>query len=60
MADVLSHRMEETVTEEEFEAGRDRVDPPFRNREEMAYFKIWDEYLDGVRPEVNLQRFATA
>ena len=60
MADVLSHRMEDTVTEEEFEAERDRVDPPFRNREEMAYFKIWNEYLDGVRPEVTLQRFATA
>ena len=60
MADVLSHRMEDTVTEEDFAAERDRVDPPFRNREELAYFRIWNEYLEGVRPEVNLQRFATA
>jgi asparagine synthase (glutamine-hydrolysing) len=60
MADVLSDRMEETVSEEEFEAERDRVDPPLRNPEELAYFRIWDEHLDGVRPEVTLQRFATA
>ncbi len=60
MADVLSHRMEETVSDEEFEAERGRVDPPFRNREELAYFRIWNEHLDGIRPEATLQRFATA
>ena len=60
MADAISHLMEDTVTEEEFEAERERVTPPFRNREEMAYFRIWNEYLDGVRPEATLNRFATA
>ncbi len=55
MADAISHLMEDTVTEEEFEAERERVTPPFRNREEMAYFRIWDEYLDGVKPEATLQ-----
>ena len=60
MADAISHLMEDTVTEEEFEAERERVTPPFRNREEMAYFRIWNEYLDGVKPEATLNRFATA
>ena len=32
--------------------------PPFRNREEMAYFRIWDEYLDGVKPEATLNAVA--
>jgi asparagine synthase (glutamine-hydrolysing) len=36
------------------------VDPPFRTKEELAYFRIWSEHLQGIRPEVTLQRFATA
>ena len=60
MADAISHLMEDTVTEEEFAAERERVSPPFRTREEMAYFRIWNEYLEGVRPEATLERFATA
>jgi len=59
-ADVLTHKLEETVTDEDFEIERDRVSPPFRTREELAYFRIWNAYLEGVRPEVTLARFATA
>jgi asparagine synthase (glutamine-hydrolysing) len=59
-ADVLTHKLEETVTDDDFYAGRNLVSPAFRTKEEMAYFRIWSEHLPGVRPEVTLQRFATA
>jgi asparagine synthase (glutamine-hydrolysing) len=59
-ADVLTHRLEATVTDEDFEADQHLVDPPFRTKEELAYFRIWSEHLEGIRPEVTLQRFATA
>ena len=59
-ADVLTHKLEETVTEEDFAAERDRVSPPFRTKEELAYFRIWNAHLDGIRPDATLTRFATA
>ncbi len=59
-ADVLTHKLEETVSDDDFEAERELVSPSFRTKEELAYFRIWSEHLGGVRPEVTLARFATA
>ena len=57
---VLKERMEESVTEEEFENERYEVDPPLRTREEVAYYRIFAEHLGGVDPKFNIGRFATA
>ncbi len=57
---VLREQMEESVSEEEFEAERTVVDPPLRTREEVAYHRIFAERLGGVRPDGTIGRFATA
>jgi asparagine synthase (glutamine-hydrolysing) len=59
-ASVLKGRMENSVTEEEFERERYAVDPPLRTREELAYYRIFAEHLGDVRPRKNVGRFATA
>jgi asparagine synthase (glutamine-hydrolysing) len=59
-ASVLKARMEESVTEEEFERERRRVEPPLRTREEVAYYRIFAEDLGEVRPKHTIGRFATA
>ena len=42
-----------------FEREKDRVDPPLRSREELAYFRIFREHLPGIHPERTVSRFAT-
>ncbi len=59
-ASVLKRRMEESVTEEEFERERYEVEPPLRTREEVAYYRIFAEDLGEVRPKRTIGRFATA
>ncbi len=59
-ASVLRGRMEESVTEEEFERERNEVEPPLRTREEVAYYRIFSENLGEVRPKRTIGRFATA
>src|ERR687897_754096 len=59
-ASVLKDRMEESVTEEEFERERHEVEPPLRTREEVAYYRIFAEVLGGIRPGRTISRFATA
>ncbi len=59
-ASVLKARMEEGVTEEEFERERREVEPPLRTREEVAYYRIFAEDLGEVRPGRTIGRFATA
>ena len=59
-ASVLQDRMEESVTEEEFERERHEVEPPLRTREEVAYYRIFAEVLGGIRPGRTISRFATA
>ena len=59
-ASVLKERMEESVTEEEFEQDRHEVEPPLRTREEVAYYRIFAEDLGEVRPKRTIGRFATA
>ncbi len=59
-ASVLKKRMEESVTAEEFENERREVEPPLRTREEVAYYRIFADYLGDVRPRRTIGRFATA
>ena len=59
-ASVLQEKMEESVTEEEFERERCEVDPPLRTREEVAYYRIFREHFEEVRPRQVMGRFATA
>ena len=59
-ASVLKKRMEESVTEEEFERERHGVEPALRTREEVAYYRIFADHLGKVRPRSTIGRFATA
>ena len=59
-AGVLTERVEDGVSDADFERERDAVSPPLRTREELAYHRIFAEHLPGVRPERTLGRFATA
>jgi asparagine synthase (glutamine-hydrolysing) len=58
--DVLTRAVEDGVSPADFERERGAIDPPLRTREELAYHRIFAEYLPGVRPERTLGRFATA
>ena len=57
---VLSEAIEADVTDAEFAAERDAVQPPLRTKEELAYYRVWREHLDGISPEKTLSRFARA
>jgi asparagine synthase (glutamine-hydrolysing) len=59
-ASVLTNALERSVSEEEFAEEATALDPPIRTRDELAYFRIWERHLKGVRPERNVGRFATA
>jgi asparagine synthase (glutamine-hydrolysing) len=56
---VLREKMEESVTEEEFERERHEVEPPLRTREEVAYYRIFREHFKEVQPSQVMGRFAT-
>jgi asparagine synthase (glutamine-hydrolysing) len=58
--DVLSEVIEAGISDEELEAERGAVDPPLRTKEELAYYRVWREHLDGISPERTLSRFARA
>ncbi len=58
--DVLSQAVEATVSDAEFEAERGAVDPALRTKEEVAYYRVWREHLQGISPERTLSRFARA
>ncbi len=58
--DVLSEAVSAGISDEEFEAERGEVDPPLRTKEELAYYRIFNEHLEGVRPELAISRFARA
>ncbi|MEA2279407.1 MAG: hypothetical protein QOK21_14 [Solirubrobacteraceae bacterium] len=48
------------ISDADFAAQRDAVDPPLRTKEELAYHRIFRAHLPGVRAEVPLSRFAQA
>lgn len=58
--DVLSDVVAAEITDAEFEAEGDQLEPPIRTKEELAYFRILREALPGLRPEVAIGRFATS
>ena len=58
--DVLSEVVSAGIGDDEFEDERFAVDPPLRTKEELAYYRIFREHLDGVRAEVAISRFARA
>jgi asparagine synthase (glutamine-hydrolysing) len=49
-----------TVSDAEFARERDRVDPPLRTREEVAYYRLFNDSLADVRAEEVVGRFVTA
>ena len=49
-ASVLQSRMEESITEEDFERERHEVEPPLHTREEVAYYRIFAEYSARSAP----------
>jgi asparagine synthase (glutamine-hydrolysing) len=58
--DVLSLAVEDTVSDEEFAAECDAVAPALRTKEELAYYRVWREHLQGISAERTLSRFARA
>src|SRR5829696_2165881 len=58
--DALTREVEATVSDEDFEAERGAVDPPLRAKEEVAYYRVWREHLQGISAERTLSRFARA
>ena len=56
---MLKEVFETSVTEDELGAEKDRLDPPVRTREELAYLRIFQESLPGVNINQTLTRFAT-
>ena len=58
--DVLTREVEATVSDQAFEAERRAVDPPLRTKEEVAYYRVWRDHLQGIVPERTLSRFARA
>ncbi|MDQ2759385.1 MAG: asparagine synthase B [Actinomycetota bacterium] len=59
-ASVLSAHAESQVSDADLKEEADRLDPPLRTREELAYFRIFAAELPGVRPDRTVSRFATA
>jgi len=59
-ADALTLRIEDAISDEEFDDERHVTDPPIRTKEELAYYRIWRETLGDIDPELTLGRFATA
>ena len=52
--------LESRVSDEDFEAEKDQLDPPVRTKEELAYLRIFRDYLPDVNIDRTLTRFATA
>ena len=57
---MLSQVTEAEISDEEFEAERGAVEPPLRTKEELAYYRVWREHLQGISAERTLSRFARA
>jgi asparagine synthase (glutamine-hydrolysing) len=58
--DVLTRAVEETVSDDELAAERGAVEPALRTKEEVAYYRVWREHLQGISAERTLSRFARA
>lgn len=58
--DAIQQAVAKTVTDAEFARERDQVEPPLRTREEVAYYRMFNDALEGVHPEDVVGRFVTA
>ncbi|MDQ1632889.1 MAG: hypothetical protein QOG60_429 [Frankiaceae bacterium] len=58
-SEVIQERAEASVTDEEFAELAGEVEPPLRNKEEAAYYRMFRVALPKVRPEKTISRFAT-
>ncbi len=58
--DALQAAVAETVSDAEFTRERNQVEPPLRTREEVAYYRMFTETLEGAHVEDVVGRFATA
>ena len=58
--DVLREHYEGAVPEEEFTEERDVVEPPLRSREELAYYRLFQQHLTGMDPAGVVGRFPEA
>ena len=52
--------VEADISDAEFEAERGAVEPPLRTKEELAYYRVLREHLQGVSAERTCRRFARA
>ncbi len=59
-ASVLRDVMAATVTDDAFARERITVDPALRSREEVAYYRIFREALEGIDPAQTVGLFVTA
>jgi asparagine synthase (glutamine-hydrolysing) len=57
--EVLTEAVEATITDAELAAERDQLDPPIRSKEELAYYRILERALPGLRVDEAIGRFAT-
>ena len=58
--EVLSEQVAADITDAEFEAERGAIEPVIRTKEELAYYRVWRDWLPDVDPSKTLTRFATA
>jgi asparagine synthase (glutamine-hydrolysing) len=56
--DVLGEYYGSTVSDEEFQAEGDVLDPPLRSREELAYYRLFQRELPGIDTRRLIGRFA--
>lgn len=57
--DALQQAVAETVSDAEFARERDQVEPPLRTREEVAYYRMFADTLEGAQAEDVVGRFVT-
>jgi asparagine synthase (glutamine-hydrolysing) len=58
-ASVLQDAVASTVSDEAFDRERVAVDPELRTKEEVAYYRIFNDALSGIDPKDTVGHFAT-
>jgi asparagine synthase (glutamine-hydrolysing) len=57
--DVLAEAVDALVSDQEFEAARDELDPPVRSKQELWFLRVLRDHLPGLRAERTVGRWAT-
>ncbi len=58
--DVLRQHYGAKVTQQEYEREREATEPPLRTREEVAYYRLFQQHLTGMDPDGVVGRFVEA